>query len=305
MFKIIAILTLIISVPALSKNIPKGMSLISLDYNYTTARELWYGDNTLHNFCDNAGTKGNCEESNPYGQQRFNSYGLNYSYGFAKDFQLDFRVAYTKSKLKYASHADAKQDETVKQISEMALKVGWDAYENNIFLLNIYLAYAHPWNTNPKHPSFIAVNDFSQHLSAGMFNSVKIVERFSFLSDFRVIFRTAQDWFEEEDLPANQFRWDMNFSYQVSSMFNFGGGISWLHTFKGPDIGSQEWKDLIAKGGGIPPFYAARERFFGYNIFASQTIGERNWVGISMFQKFWGRNTDRGQTWSVFVGTYF
>jgi len=303
MKKIILILTIIFSFNGFSKNIPRGMSIISLDFNTTSARELWYGDKDLHPFCDNS--NGTCDPDHTYGQQSFTSFGLNYSYGFAKNFQVDVRIAYTKSKLKDASHADAKEDDTVKQISEMALKLGWDAYENSWYLVNAYLSYRHPWNTDPKHPSFIAVNDFSQHLNAGIFQSFKIFEKVTLLNDWRAVFRTTQDWFKEEDLPANQFRWDLNLSTQISDTFAFGGGFSWLHTYSGPDIGTPEFGALKVKGGGIPPFYAARERFFAYNIFISQTIGQQYWAGISLFQKFWGRNTDRGQTWSVTLGTYF
>ena len=287
----------------------KGVQTLTFDYSRTSANSIWKGDNKINYFCANTGSGADC--GNGIGQTTYTTYSLGHGIGLGWGLQLDTRVTYTVSVMDYGSHpaqAVGPVDAPQKDISEVSLRLTKNLISKEKHGTDVYLQYKHPGgNDEPQNPTFLAVNDYSSHLTLGVTETLNLVKNWTWIFDASYTKRSTADKLKAFDLPADQLNFRLDLPYQFSDRISAGAGLTYLHTTGGPDIGGSDWGagNVLFSAAGHPPFYAVRERFVGYSMFGSYYIPKADaWVGLSRFRKLSGRNTDISRTWAVFLGMY-
>jgi len=281
--------------------IPKNTKMVNVDFSLSSANSLWYGDDNQHHFSHNN------QDNSRIGETSFINVGATFSYGLTDKLQIDSRVSYAESTIKNASfpnEGNGGQDEGHKRINELSVSAKFSAIEASRFGLNLVAGYSHPGETRPTGPTFLALNDFSQEYSLGIETSTKLTDKLSLNFDFDYIYRTKVNHLESDDLPGDRIKTSIILPYIYDDRLVFNVGLSYLATLEGTDIGSEEFGADNMQAGHAT-FYAAKEMFAGHSYGASYYVSHNKWIGISFFEKFWGRNTDKSKTTSLFAGLSF
>jgi len=300
---LLIVLSIVVSVSTYAKN----TFILSTDLTYSSARELWFGNSDEVTFQDSEmGT-------HPNGSLRdakasYWNYGLEGRYHLSKlSLEASLRLDYTMSRMKDGSTpslASGAEGAAVNQLSGLTLKLSKRILKRKKIDLTGYFEYRNPIESDPANPTFIAVNDFATHLSLGFKSSFTIMNKLYAYLDAKYTKRSTADTFETDELPADQVMVKLDFLYAYDDKFSFGSGLTWKHTFSGLQIASPAFGAAIARIGHVP-FYATRERFVGHSLYFNYYLNSKTWMGVSQFQKFWGRNTDRSRSTTVFAGRTF
>ena len=286
----------------------EGQMMLMTDVSYTSARELWKGNSDEVYFQDAAGTKHLDNTVVRGAKTQYMNLGVELAYGTQLwGIETSLRLDYTSSKIMNATHpntANGAVGTEVNNLSGIKLKLAKDFYAGDWLTTGAYFEYKNPVESKPKSPSFIAVTDFSSHYTLGFRGQLYLSSFVLTYYDINYTVRSKASALKTEDIPGNQSTAKLDFIYAYDEKLSFGVGFGYRHTFKGADISTPAFGAAGAKAG-HPPFYAARERFFGYSLYFNYYIKRDLWLGLSQFEKIWGRNTDRSETTSLFIGNYF
>jgi hypothetical protein len=307
LFKIILLTNFIWPSLVLSAGVDHGFT-ITTDVSYTSARELWKGNSEEVTFQDAEGDVHTSTAGNPLeAKTKFYNFGLTIGYqklpfGLTTELRLD----YTVSKIRNATHpnpANGMEDSGLSRLSGAELKLSKNIINNN-FSFGTYFSFRHPIDSKPTAPSFIALNDFSTHLSFGLNSSYKLTPSTYLYYDVKYTKRSLDSKYDSFDLLSNKINMKIDLLYLYDQKISFGGGLVWNHTFSGPDISTSEFGSATTAIK-HPVFYLARERFLADNFYLNYYYSHSSWYGVSRLQKIWGRNTDRSTTTTVYYGFSF
>ena len=300
---IVVAVMLFLTHPAVA-TLQENQMMISTDLSYTTARELWKGKDDEISYQDAEGDT-HPDGTVKDGKTQFTNLGLEFSYGTPVwGIQSDLRIDYTSSRMRGATHPNAKngkEDDGVDQLSGIAVKFLKDMFSSDSLTLTPYIGYKHPVEDEPEVPTFIAVNDFSHHYNLGLKTAFSLTPHFYTFFDAKYTMRSKDSKLKDDQLPADQATGKLDFLYAYDASLSFGGGLVYQHTMAGPDISTPRF-GANAKEAGHPPFYAARERFLATVAYFNYYLSPESWMGVSQFEKVWGRNTDRSRTFTLFMG---
>jgi len=289
----------------------KGAQSVTVDYSRTNANKLWKGTSSDAYMYD-ANNSANAE----IGETTFQTYAVNYSRGLGFGLQMDFRLGYATSIIEDGSHPGAgtnnngpgPKDIRQKDINEVSLKLTYNVLSGANHSTNVYFQYKHPGASDtPTNPTFLALNDYSSHMVFGVTETYSL-NKLSFVLDLNYAMRSTADKLEAFDLPGDQINLKLDLPYQFSDRVTAGTGLAYRHTTSGPDIGGTNWTAVntansVGEASATPAFFAIRERFVGYSMFATYYMPKYDsYVGVSRFRKLQGRNTDQSRTWAVFYG---
>ena len=268
-----------------------GQQVFSADVSYTSADKLWMGNESDLDF---GGAK-----------TAYYNYAVEYKRGIKWGLQLDGRLGYTVSRINDGAFSDATESNGNDSISEISLKVTKNLHKNSVHDLDIYFKYRHPGSdSDPTAPAFLAVNDFSSHMVLGLADTFTITNSFLLNVDLSYIKRSHADSLDAFELPADQIDFKLNAPIYINEKLMIFPGVAFRHTMSGPGLSTSGFNSISAQAG-VPAFFAARERFFGYLLGASYYMPNLNsGLGFSVFKKASGQNTDQSTTMSVSWGVY-
>ena len=237
--------------PLYAATLAKNQLLLSTDISYTSARSLWKGDGDKITFQDNDSNATHNDRSLLDGATSYLNFGLQASYGTPLwGIQADLRLDYTMSKMRHATHpteANGAENAEVNGLSNIEVKLSKKVLSWQRGSLVGYLGYRNPVDSDPKSPSFLAINDFSTHYNFGAKVSQHLYKKLSSYTDFSYTVRTRADKLKTEKLPANQHTLKLDFLYAHDDKLSLGTGLVWRHTYKGPDISTPAFARALGK----------------------------------------------------------
>ena len=199
-------------------------------------------------------------------------------------------LSYGYSKISDGNQGDATKGAKVSGLKEFSLFYKHELLTfSNWYKLKGKVGYVQPFDSSPEKPAFLAITDFSEKIILGLEESL----HFGSLNLYFYF-----DYILRASAPADQLSLNFTTQYSLNQKFAFGATLLWLHTLSGPDIGTPEWVQAVSAYG-LPPFFLVRERFWSGSAFVQYFFKKNQFLDVSYAQKFWGRNTDKSNTYSL------
>lgn len=289
------------SLSAFSKVIKQGSYVLNFDYSLSRANELWKDDDQLHAMQDTQ------TGSSKVAYTQFQTYGVTGSIGLPWDMQLDLRLEYRSSVIRNGQHPNEKagaEDAAVSGISDQGFMLKKELWSfKNKYWLDGGIGYSTPADTSPDEDTFIAISDYAAKTKLAVYNKFKFGNWYFDLNVTRVM-RSATSDLSSEGYPADQTKVELYVPVVHGGNLTLTTGLVMVTTDNGPDIGDEEWAELV---GDLehPPFYAAKEAYNAFVVSINYVYKPNHWIYAFNSDKFWGRNTDRSRTMGIGYGVYF
>lgn len=283
------ILLLVLSLGSVASVLPKKTKMIRVGTIVSESQGLWIADK----FTDFGGDT----------TRNATSYTLLYGVGLGKGWQLDLNTIYTKTELNGGDFSGANVSEGDSQSGLSS--IGFSAKKRlskkrskNSFVAEFGFVAAGSSNSFESEEMFLAVNDGSTRIHAGINYGLKLSKMLSLDSQLKYIHRIEAR--KPDILTANL---GLNFAFKK---FGFIPFMNYLQTFGGVNIAGTDFANRSNSiGQGRLVFSQKREEIVGFGL-NSYFVASPGLV-VDAFYQFTsdGENTDKAKNFGLGLSKFF